>query len=150
MAWAGFLTPQASSSNPLWTFSLGGADVSGVARASGGGLLVSLFSSNAFASTTSFVWTVGAGRPLRVLFFNVPPGPENKPPAEPLVSSSPLVSSPAKLTFLNLDFEPVRLYLMSRYFMTRRMSPSFRPKVRRTSGVISGNTLSSIESRLKF
>ena len=106
----------------------------------------------------SLVCTAGAGRPLRVLFLSVPPGPENRPPpvllgeATPLSPSSslPIVSLSLKLTLRNLDFAPVRPYLLSRNFITRIMSPSFKPRVRSTAGVMSDNTPSSIESRLKL
>lgn len=110
-----------------------------------------------WASTTSSFCTAGAGRPFRVLFLSAPPGPENNPPPLPVgeietpPSSSLLItSSPPKLTFLGFDFSPVRPYLVSRYFITLRISPSFRPSVRSTGGVISGSTDSSIESRAKL
>ena len=86
--WAGFcgacfegLTSHASSSKPCVSF-LGGAG----ARASGVSVRSSALSSldsfwlNLLALTTSSLWTAGAGRPLRVLFLSVPPGPEKRPP----------------------------------------------------------------------
>lgn len=112
---------------------------------------------NAFASTTSSFCTAGAGRPFRVLFRSAPLGPEKRPPlvptgeVVPLPSSSALItSSPAKLTFLSFDLRPVRPYFESKNLVTRITSPSLRPKVRKTDGVMSGSTVSSMESLLKL
>ena len=138
---AGF-TSQALSSKPSALFPGTEADARGVATASAtaGFLTVSsVFCSKAFGSTTSLVCTGGAGRPLRVLFLRVPPGPEKRPP-----DSSPFS---AKLT-LRLS-PPVRLYLASRNFITRRISPSLTPKVRRSFSVMSGMFSSPIWSRVK-
>lgn len=105
------LTSQALSSKPVSTcFSTGGCGDDGVSV----GLDASTsFCSNAFGSTASPAWTVGAGRPLRVLFRNMPPGPE-KSPEDPPCSPLPMTSSPPKLTFLNFDLDPVRLNMLSR------------------------------------
>lgn len=122
------LTSQALSSKPENALRIG-ADVNGVAAPSEGALLLpgSLeFCLNASASTTLFVCTVGAGRPLLVLFRSAPPGPEKSPPAAPL-------ASPASLPLALLN-------LASSVFMTRRISPSFRPKVRSNCGCTSGRT----------
>ena len=75
-------TFQASSSNPLVSF-LGGAGAldKGVSARSFALSSAGLFWANLVASTTSWLSTAGAGRPLRVLFLNAPPGPENSPPA---------------------------------------------------------------------
>ena len=111
------LTSHASSSKPPLA-SLAGAEVRGVALASAGASLdagLSILCLKAFSSTTSFVCTAGAGLPLRVLFLSAPPGPENSPP------------SPAA----PFSEGPLRSYLLSRYFMTRNMSPSFRGVVER-------------------
>ncbi len=144
-------TSHASSSNPLCTFSRAGAEVNGVALESGGGdLSLSPGCSKAFLSTTSPTTRFDSGLPFRVLLRRVPPAPENRPPAEPfapVVSPSPL--SP-ELVFLRLEFLPVRPYRLSRYFITRKMSPSFSPNVRKTSGVMSGRFVSSIESLFMF
>ena len=81
------LTSHASSSKPRVSFFGGGGAVSdGVGTASD---LDFAFSSsfsrclNVLASTTSLLCTVGAGRPLRVLFLSAPPGPEKRPPPSP-------------------------------------------------------------------
>lgn len=95
----------------------------------------SLFGLNASMSTTSFVWTVGAGLPLRVLFRSAPPGPENKPPSAPLALPSPP--------------SPFLPYLLSRNFITRRLSPSFRPNVRSNGGWTSGKISWPISSAAK-
>lgn len=143
----GCLTSQASSSNPRSTGFSGAAGVEGVSGCSCG--LDASFCSNTLGSTTSPVWTAGAGLLFRVLLCRTPPGPEKRPlgpPSSPL----PIISSPPKLTFRALDLEPVRPRVVSKYRITRRISPSLRPRVRRFSGVISGRTLSSMESRTKF
>lgn len=144
-------TSHASSSNPLCTFSLGGAEAKGVALDSGGGdLVLSLGCSKAFASTTSLTTRFDSGLPFRVLFRSVPSAPENKLLAEPFaptVSPSPFSVA---LAFLRLEFFASRPYRLSKYFITRKISPSFTPRVRRTSGVISGRLPSSIESLFMF
>ena len=128
------LTSHALSSNPPTSsdfFSGIGADANGVFVASAGFLTASSdFCSNAFGSISLFVSTGGAGRPFRVLFRNVPPGPENKPPAPPSALASPAL----------------RLNWLSKCFVTRRISPSFSPSVRRRAGVISGKFSSPIWS----
>jgi hypothetical protein len=124
----GGLTSHALSSNPAIFFSGGGADARGVGVASTGLLTASsVFCSKAFGSTTSLVCTGGAGRPLRVLFLRAPPGPEKRPPSSPFSKLTPF-----------LEDSPVRPYLLSRCFVTRRMSPSFTPSVRNNFSVISG------------
>lgn len=151
-------TSHASSSKPSSSF-FSGADTEPVGIGADSEWSVRVSSSafldlNTLGSTTSWVCTAGAGRPLRVLFRSVPPGPEKSPPTVPLGEVVPLSasfavsieSSSPKLTFLSFVLALIRLYLLSRYFMTRRMSPSLRPKVLNTVGVISGNTLSSMES----
>lgn len=153
------LTSQASSSKPfVGLFSGFDTDANGVCSERS----FSDFSAFALclkvaASTTSSFCTAGAGRPFRVLFLSAPPGPENSPPLAPLGEVDPLppssafvISSPLKLTFLSFDLAPVRPYFESKYLVTLRISPSFRPSVRKTVGVISGSILSSMESRLKL
>ena len=140
----GFTSQASSSKPPLVLLSgSGGAEAIGVDTDSAWS---SIFFSVPFclklsASTTSLLWTAGAGRPLRVLFLKVPPGPENSPP--------PLLLGESGLS-LSPDSPFLRLNLLSRYFITLRISPSLRPNVRRTSGVISGRLVSSIESLLKL
>jgi hypothetical protein len=128
---AGF-TLHASSSKPV--AGLDGAEAAAAwgAAAVGDDVLPSesVCDENALGSTTLLVSTGGAGRPFLVLFRSVPPGPENRPPS---LSSAPL-------TFL------VRPYLVSRNLITLMISPSRRPRFRRTLASTSGRTLSSIES----
>lgn len=97
---------------------------------------------NALASTVSFVWIVGAGRPFRVLFLKAPPGPENNPPALP-----PSPSWPSPELTLRLFARP---YLLSRNRITLIISPSRIPSVRSTVASTSGRTLSSMESFWKI
>jgi hypothetical protein len=72
------LTSQASSSKPADFFVTVGCEVVDRVEVS---ISPSFFDSsteplwNAFGSMVSFVCTGGAGRPFRVLFFKVPPGP---------------------------------------------------------------------------
>lgn len=140
------LTSQASSSKPLLTtsFCAGvGTEANGVATPSWVGLSFGSCE-KAFGSTTSLVWTAGAGRPFRVLFFKVPPGPEKRPvPDSP---SGLIISSPPKLTPL---FAPARPYFLSKNLITLMISPSRKPNVRRFVASMSGKTLSSIESLAK-
>lgn len=87
----GCLTSQASSSNPPSTGFSDAAGVEEVSTCSCG--LVPSFCSNTLGSTTSPVWTAGAGLPFRVLLCRAPPGPEKRPlgpPSSPL----PMISSP--------------------------------------------------------
>lgn len=154
----GFTSQMASSSNPrLSLFGGAGAEAKGVETDFNLAFVSSSCDFPCFrasASTTSLLWIAGAGRPFRVLFRRAPPGPENKPPVvfgDVATSWSPSTPSPSpKLTFRSLDDAPVRENLLSRYFITRRISPSFKPKVLKTAGVMSGRTVSSIESRLKL
>lgn len=108
----GCFTSHASSSNPRWTGFSGATGVEGDPTRSWVLGDVS-FCSNTLGSTTSPVWTAGAGLLFRVLLCNVPPGPEKRPPAPPS-SPLPMTSSPPKLTFLALDLDPVRLSVVSR------------------------------------
>lgn len=146
------MTSHASSSNLTLSFlGGGGADANDVVTDSVGVAFLSLpLCFKLSASTTSLLWTGGAGRPLRVLFLKVPPGPEKRPPPVSLGDSgaSPSSSSTLLLTFRSLDL--FRLNFVSKYFMTRRTSPSLRPSVRRTDAVISGSIVSSIESLWKL
>ena len=152
------LTSHASSSNPRVSFFGGGGTVSnGVGTASGLGFAFSSPFSlclNLLASTTSLLCTVGAGRPLRVLFLSAPPGPEKRPPPSPSGACPP--SSYVRLAATERNVEdqtediPVRPNLESKYFITRSISPSLRPSVRNTDGLISPRTFSSIESLLKL
>ena len=132
----GFIS-HALSSKPALSSLAGEAGVIGKSFSGTGGRFGSLCW-NTLGSTTSLVCRGGAGRPFRVLFKRVPPGPENKP-------LSPLVSSALPLRFL---FD--REYLVLRYFITRMMSPSLSPRLRRISGVKSSKIDSSIESLLKL
>ena len=144
------LISHALSSKPLASFFGGaGAWAKGVSVRSLALSLLASFSFNILASTTSSLCTAGAGRPLRVLFLRAPPSPENRlPPTLSRDVAPSLISALAPSTiwrrvFFNL---PVRPNLVSRYFITRSISPSLRPKVRNTGAVISASTFSSIES----
>ena len=87
------LTSHASSSKPRVSFFGGGGAVSdGIGTASDLGFAFSSpfsFCLNVLASTTSLLCTVGAGRPLRVLFLRAPPGPEKRPPLSPSGACAP-------------------------------------------------------------
>ena len=85
------LTSHASSSKPLVSF-LGGAGAwdTGVSARSDRLSSPDAFWLNLVASTTSSLWTAGAGLPLRVLFLKAPPGPEKSP----LVAPSGDVTAP--------------------------------------------------------
>ena len=137
------LTVQASFSNPGRSFCGGGGPASSSSPFS---LLL-----KALSSTTSLLSRAGAGRPFRVLFRKAPPGPENRPPpisGDPPLSAAEDVSMRFLLRIMACLL--LRLYFVSRYFVIRRMSPSLRPRVRKTEGVISGRIDSSIESFLKL
>lgn len=108
----GCFTSHASSSNPRCTGFSAAAGVEGDPTRSWVLGDVS-FCSKTLGSTTSPVWTAGAGLLFRVLLCNVPPGPEKRPLAPPS-SPLPMTSSPPKLTFLALDLEPVRFSVASR------------------------------------
>ena len=148
------LTSQASSSKlavVLFFLGGGGAAAKGVnAESDGDAIFFSLlFGFKLSASTTSLLWIGGAGRPFRVLLRRAPPGPEKRPP--PSLGdrgASPSSVSPLLLTFRSFDL--LRLNFVSRYFMTRKISPSLRPNVRNTEAFISGNIVSSIKSLWKL
>ena len=148
----GFLdgfTSQASSSNPR--LSLAGGGGAGAESESCLPLLTSPFSFGlkAFSSITSLLSTAGAGRPFLVLFLRAPPGPEKRPPLGPSAVARSDAMNFGQIVDLKLagkDSLPDRPYLVSKYFMTRSLSPSLKPSVPRTEGVISGNMFSSIES----
>ena len=95
------LTSHASSSNPRGSFLCGGGAASnGVGTVSGLGFSFSSSFSlclKVFASTTSLLCTVGAGRPLRVLFLSAPPGPENRPPPSASGACAPSPTSALQL-----------------------------------------------------
>jgi hypothetical protein len=80
-----------------------------------------------------------------VLLRRTPPGPEKRPP--PFSSPSSMTVLFPKLTD-RLSPAPVRPYLLSRNFVTRKMSPSLRPSVRKSLSVISGRFSSPIWSPL--
>lgn len=144
------LISQALSSKPLTSFFGGaGAWARGVSVRSLVFSLRASFDFNILASTTSLLCTGAAGWLLRVLFLRAPPGPEKRPP--PALSGDvapPVISALAPSTRLSrVNFNlPVRPNLVSKYFITRNISPSLRPNVRNTGAVISGSTFSSIES----
>lgn len=89
--------------------------------------------SNALGSTVSVFCTVGAGLPFLVLLRSAPPGPENRPPSS--VSAVPFVAGRLRSNF------------SSRFFMTRRISPSLSPSVRNSVGLTSRRFSSPIWSR---
>lgn len=136
-----FRGSHALSSNPVLIRRSGfggaaGAVVRGVGTASVGVAVPFSLEAKALASTTSFVSTAGAGRPFLVLFLMAPPAPANRPP----FAVSPLVAAPS----IGVLCRP---NLLSRCFITRRMSPSLRPSVRSSVGVISCWLSSPISSR---
>ena len=133
---AGF-TSHASSSKPD-VGCRAGADVSAVSRAFAGGSLGAgdaVFSRKASGSTVSLVCTAGAGLPFLVLFLSAPPGPLNKPP--PLAGSMASGSCTAPVGCAAIGGSPPAPPLclpnrLSRLFITRKMSPSFSPRVRKS------------------
>jgi hypothetical protein len=94
---------------------------------------------------------LGVGRPL-LAFLSCPPGPVNRlggPGLGVARAGVPASSPPRRLTSEDAGFAGAFGRRASMALLTRMMSPSRRPSVRRVPSVISGKIASSILSRSK-